>query len=190
MALIDRVKERIETDLSDAELAAMIDEINAEITRRYGPNAEIIVELAEDAALRPRRRFLYPQRAIDEAQSLTIVEVQPGNTGGSGNETMLAADDYRIMNNGRLLERLIDGTNGRMFWAPLVRLTYTPVSDSAQRDGVVIELVQLAITYRGLDKQERAGDYQRGGVMTPDAYEREREAVIGRLAPKRGLMMA
>src|SRR3546814_7725086 len=75
--------------------------------------------------------------------------------------TELTADDYRILHGGRTLERLVGGTNGATRWAPLVEVTYTPVSDAAKREEVVIKMVALDLTYRGLDKQESVGDYSR-----------------------------
>ena len=65
-----------------------------------------------------------------------------------------------------------------------MRLTYTPVSDSKQREEVTIKIVHLSITYQGLNKQERAGDYSRGGSVTADAFDKERNILINSLAPK------
>src|SRR3546814_9048185 len=104
--------------------------------------------------------------------------------------TELTADDYRILHGGRTLERLVGGTNGATRWAPLVEVTYTPVSDAAKREEVVIKMVALDLTYRGLDKQESVGDYSRSGSVTSDAYTRERDALLQQLAPRPGLMMA
>ncbi|KKK89653.1 hypothetical protein LCGC14_2730920, partial [marine sediment metagenome] len=70
-------------------------------------------------------------------------------------------------------------------WAPLVELTYTPVSDASQRDEVAIQVAQLEIQARGLDS-ERAGDWQ---AAYPDLAQK-RETLIAGLAPRRGLGMA
>ena len=184
MVALARVKERIETDLSDAELQAMIDKVNAEIEARFGPNAEITVHLDGDRELAGDRRFLSLTRPADQAQTITVVEID-GTT-----ETTLAADDFRVLHRGRTLERRVGGTNGRLTWQRLVKVTYTPVSDARQRDEVTIKLVQLDITYRGLDKQEGAGDFSRSGSVTADAYPRERDALLAQLAPRRGMVLA
>lgn len=190
MPLLDRLKERVETDMSDAELQALLDAALAEIEARYGPNAQITVHLGDERELRAHRRFLDLTRPADTALAITIAEIEPGDTGDAANETTLAADDYRVLHRGRTLERLVDGANGRMFWAPLVRVAYTPVSDQKQRDEVAIKLAQLDLTYRGLDKQEGAGDWSRSGSVTPDAFTRERDVLLATLAPRRGLLMA
>ena len=184
MALLDRLKLRVETDLTDTELEAMIDAETAEIVDRFGAIAEITH--LEDG----QRHFITLHRRIDEAQTIAIVEIFPSNTGASGNRTILAADDYRITNGGRTIERLIDGTNGRRLWSDLVEFKYTPVSDQTRRDEVIIKLVNLSVTYHGLDKQERTGDFSRGGSVTANAYTKERESLLNSLAPRGRLVMA
>ena len=179
MALLDRVKERVETDLTDIELQAMIDEVVAEIDDRFGPNVEITVHVGEHRELDGDRVYLTVDRRIDQAQPLTIVEIDRSA------ETTLAADDYRVRDRGLTLERLTDGTNSRSFWQRLVRITYTPVSDAKQREEVAIGIVQLEVQYRGL-ASERAGDWQ---ASYPDAAA-DREKALMSLAPRRGLAMA
>ena len=44
MALLDRVKERTGSDLSDSELSAMIDAIAADMDARFGPAGPITIE--------------------------------------------------------------------------------------------------------------------------------------------------
>ncbi len=179
MSVLYRLKERVETDLKDEELQAMIDETLAEIEARFGVNASII-ELMEG-----RRSFLSLHRLIDETKSITITEISVEFAGGAANETTLAADDYRVRHGGRIVERLVDGTNFASDWAPLVRLTYTPISDQIQRDEVVIRVVQVDLNERGLAAQ-KAGDY----AATYRDATAERERLIDRLAPKGRMMMA
>jgi hypothetical protein len=68
--------------------------------------------------------------------------------------------DFAVLNGGRTLQRLIGGPNGRDYWAPVVRITYTPIGDQAARDEATIKLIALDLSYRGGLKSERAGDYQ------------------------------
>ena len=179
MVDLARVKQRIETDLSDAELQAMIDEVTAEIEARFGLNAQITVHLDGDRDLDGDRRFLSLTRPADTALAITVVEID-GTT-----EATLAADDFRILHGGRTLERLADGTNGRLRWQRLAKVTYTPVSDALERDEVVIQVVQIEVQARGLTG-ERAGDWQ---ASYPDLAA-EREKLLARLEPRRGLQMA
>ena len=184
MSLLNRLKGRVETDVLDIELEAMIDAEVAEIEQRFGVNGSIT------ALEEGQRHFIIVHRPIDETETVVIVEIDPANTGAAANRTTVAADDYRIMDGGRTIERLIDGTNGRRLWAPLVELTYTPKSDQDRRDGTVIKLVQLSLTYQGLDKQESVGDHSRSGSVTASAFDKEREILINRLQPRGRLVMA
>ncbi len=179
MVDLSRVKERIETDLSDTELQAMIDEVQSEINVKFGVIGSITIFLDGDRDLDGDRRFLNLARPRDTGQTITVVEID------GTDETTMAADDFRILHGGRTLERLIDGTNGRNFWERLVKVMYTPVSDVKERDEVIIQLVQLGITFRGLSS-EKAGDYS---ASFPD-YLAERDKLLDRLSPNRGVSMA
>ncbi len=149
----------------------MIDEITAEIVARFGAIGSIIVYLDGD------RKYLSLTRPY--GSSITIVEIL------GTDETALSADDFRILDGGRTLERLSDGTNGRLLWEKLVKVTYTPLSDDERREEVVIQVVQLGVEFRGL-KAEKSGDYS----VTFADYKAERNVLIGSLTPRRGVVMS
>jgi len=184
MALLDRVKERTGSDLSDSELQAMIDAIAAELDARFGPAGPITLELGD--VTDPSSRYLRSLRVtrpIDAGEDVEIVEIQPGNSGDAGNEVTLEATDFSVRNGGRTIVRLTDGPNGAAYWAPLVRLTYTPIGDQALRDEATIKLMQLDLSYRGGLKSERAGDYQ---FTLSDNQAAERERIFDGLTAARG----
>jgi len=188
MALLDRVKERTGSDLSDSELQAMIDGIADEIEARFGPAGPITVELGDPADPDARtQRTLRLARQIDTAEAMTVVEVDPADTGDAAAEVALSTSDYRILHGGRTLQRLTGGPNGRAYWAPLVKVTYTPAGDAAARDEVTIKLVQLDLSYRGALKSERAGDHS---YTLSEDHADDRESILGSLAQKRGFMMS
>jgi len=186
MALIDRVKERTGTDLSDTELQAMIDAVTAEIDARLGPAGAITVEFGNPADGWTRdRSTLRLARPMDTAQAVTVVEIEPGWSGDAANETTLAADDWRALHGGRTLQRLFDGTNGRRHWAPLVRVTYTPVGVAGLRDEAVIRLMAIDVSDRGALKSEKAGDYS-WTAATGAERQAAREAVFDWLTATAG----
>lgn len=188
MPLLDRVKERTGSDLSDAELQAMIDAIAVELAARLGPVGQITVTSGDLTDPDSRfRRTLRLTRPIDTGAAVTVVEVDPANSGDAASEIELAADDFAVLHGGRTLQRLTGGTNGRRYWAPLVRVTYTPTSDQAVRDEATIKLIALDISYRGGLKSERAGDYQ--FTLSGD-FQADREAILASIAPKGGMVMA
>lgn len=188
MTLLDRIKERSGSDLSDAELQAMIDAIAAELDARFGPAGEVTVEIGDmdDVASHWRRSIRLP-RPADIAQAIAITEISPGNSGDASAETLLDATDYRVLHGGRTLQRLTTGANGRTYWAPLVTITYTPLGEAAARDEATIKLVQLDLSYRGGLKSERAGDYSFTLSGDPAA---DREAILETLEGRRGMVMA
>ncbi len=149
----------------------MIDEVTAEIEARFGVVGSIIVFLDGD------RKYLSLTRPY--SSDITIVEIL-GTT-----ETTLSADDFRILDGGRTLERLGDGTNGRLLWERLVKITYTPIDEAKEREEVVILVVQLGVEFRGL-KAEKSGDYS----VTFADYKAERDTLIGSLTPRRGVVMS
>lgn len=188
MPLLDRVKERTGSDLSDSELQAMIDAITAELDARFGPAGAVTVELGDPADPSSRHnRTLRLLRPIDTALALTVTEIDPGNTGDGADELVLAATDYRVMHGGRTLLRLTGGPNGRVHWAPMVRVAYTPTGLAAARDEVTIKLIQLDLSYRGGLRSERAGDYQ--FTLSGD-HLADREAVLKVLEDRRGMVMS
>ncbi|SCW61736.1 hypothetical protein SAMN02927924_01691 [Sphingobium faniae] len=188
MALLDRVKLRTGSDLPDSELQAMIDAITADMDARFGPAGPISVELGDPTDPCSRAlRTLRLVRPLDDSQPVEIVEIDPSNSGLPDNEIQLAASDYAVLHGGRTLQRLTGGPNGRSFWAPMVRATYTPAGEQAARDEAVIKLMQLDLSYRGGLKSERAGDYQY--TLSGDVAA-EREAIFGALAQRRGTVMA
>lgn len=170
MALLDRVKERIETDIGDAELQRLVDEALQAIVDRWGAHADAaspVTERFEGDGL-----WLFPTRPVDDNQTVTVTETS-GDT-----ETALAADDFEVWDRGRSLRRLSGGTNSRSRWAPSVEVTYTPRQDGNRRQEAVIKLVRLGIQYRGLER-ESIGD------TTDDHldYNQERERILTSLAP-------
>lgn len=188
MALLDRVKERTGSDLSDVELQAMIDAITAELDERFGPIGEQTVKLGDlgepDTAGQRHLRLVKP---IDAAQPVSVVERNPGNSGADGDRRTLADDDFDILHDGRTLLRLTGGTNGARYWAPLVEVTYTPQGNAAAREEATIKLVQLDLSYRGGLKSEKAGDY--GFTLSGDPAA-DREAILQTLVDQRGMVMA
>lgn len=174
MALLDRVKERIETSLLDPELQLLIDEANGAIIARHGPNADpaapIILYLEGGGALLD---FIRP---VDTLATVTIVE-----TVGDA-DTTLAATDWRALNRGRTLERLDAGANPRQHWGR-AKITYVPVNDGNERQEAIIKLVQLAIEFEGVASR-KVGDHQQANAD----YERERERILCQLNPRPGLL--
>lgn len=190
MALIDRVKERTGTDLSDTELQDMIDAITGDLNARLGFLGETTIELGDPTD--PVSRYMLTvrlTRPLDTALPVTVIEREPSNSGFAEDEITLSVNDYRVLHSGRTLQRLTTGDNGRDYWAPLVTITYTPLGNAgrqAARDEATIKIMMLDLSYRGGLKSEKAGDYSftLSGDMAAD-----REAIIESLTGRSGMVM-
>ena len=190
MALLDRVQARVETDLDPEELQRLIDEALSEIEDRFGPIADPAnpITVTRDGD----RRRLDLARPIDADHDIEVAEhVSSWGTGETTTE--LAADDFRLRNGGRTLERLATGTNARTRWGTRVDVTYVPVNDGNQRQEVTIKLVQLAVEYEGVAIR-RVGDtattHTSGAAAGNLIYGQEREKLLQSLAPRGGMLIA
>ena len=189
MSLLDRIKERASPDLSDDELTAMINAIVEDMDARLGTVGPVTVELGDPTDPDTRyRRTLRLQRPALTSEAITITEREPGNSGDASAATVLQAADYRILHEGRTLQRLNSGPNGRDYWAPLVTVTYTAAGTAqAARDEAVIKVMMIDLSYRGGLKSERAGDYQFTLSGDPIA---DRNAVLDSLKQVSGMVLA
>jgi hypothetical protein len=164
MALIDRLKERIQTDLSNAELQFIIDEAVADITDYAGPprntSAPLVVQRVGNRSLVTLPRTLdtavaTPAPVVEEAWDLT------------SSWAALTTSQYEVAFNGNALRRI--GLN----FANWVRVTYVPVDDQAMRDEVTLRLAILSIRYRGL-ATELVGDVR----FSYPEFSQERKHVL------------
>jgi hypothetical protein len=191
MSLLDRIKERASPDMSDDELNAMIAGIVAEISARVGPVGTVTAHLGDLSAPEDANfRTLKLNLPADLTQPIVVAECNPGNSGAAAAQLLLTAADFRILHGGRTLQRLNSGPNPAEFWAPSVTATYTATGPAqAQRDEIVIKLMLIDLSYKGLLKSERAGDYQWTG--STDSYTGERDALLSGLGnPSGGMVFA
>ena len=157
-------REHIETDLSDAAVTRLIEDAEFAIIKRFGPHVTQLDTLEGNAGA----NAVFLTRRISVVLSATeTVE---------GTETVLAADDYKIVHDGRGLQRLSTGTNPATYWGESVVVSYTPESDSAERIRVCIDLVKLSVGYSA-KKEERIGDH----AEILFSYEAERNEILSRL---------
>lgn len=195
ITMLERVQARIETDIDTDELQRMIDEANAEIIQRHGPHSDPSNPITVTAP--GGSQTIYLARPIDTIQDFTITEYWRSSFLGNVTTAVLAADDFKVWFDGRMIERLFTGTNpgwrwgnqqqadtfgwgGSTGWATIA---YTPVNDGNQREEVMIKLVRLSLDY------ETAVRIRMGDVdLFPLVYQQERERLLDSLAP-RGLLL-
>lgn len=165
-------REHVKTSLPDAAVQRLLDANALAINERGGPIGSLALVLT------PRRdRFLFLDRPI--ASVTSILEYFNDPVGISG--ITLDSTDYRIQNAGTILERWGYGTHPADWWSDRVELTYVTVDDSAERNRVLIKLMQLDLNRQPGISSLRAGEVinqQRG-----EAYNDEREAILASLVP-------
>jgi hypothetical protein len=173
------LRTHVETDLLDPAVQRLLDDADAAIVARYGPNTGNITVDLQGAPFGEAwpglgiDRLLFPNRAVTAVVSITEYRVREDPTG-----VLLDATDYRLLYGGMAIERLTTGPNGRSTWGERVVITYTPDAQTARRILLEIDLVRLAVQYTAL-RAESIGDW-RG--EHPD-YEAERERMLRRLRP-------
>lgn len=197
------VRARVETDLDDPALQALIDEAVEEITDRYGPYRDDDTPIT--VTLEGRRRKLALDRPADtittivEYFTVSAADVEFADFSDEWVDvgeatTTLATDDWRLWHAGRTLERLFTGTHPRVRWGTRIDITYQPVDDTKQRDEVVVKLTILAVNYDGTielkvgDVTRVSGLRSKTGGESPLIYADERERLLTSLQPRRGLM--
>lgn len=173
-----QIREHVETDLADPAIERLIADAESEIVARCGAHdSQTDLFRTGDPRVFPSGvdLFIFPSRPVGQVVSITEEE-------RDGTSTVLAEDDYRILDGGRRIERLQNGTHPRARWGHLVKLVYQPVDDMARRTRVLIDLVRLAIEYRAYQEQW-SGDVRTRHVD----YQQERERILRALAPRGGL---
>ena len=184
MALLDRLKERVESDLSDTELALMLDEALTTIEDLFGPPADPIFPVS--VTVGGRTRTISLPRPMDASYPATITE----RYGAYGYEwdydydwtnsvVVLDPTDYKVHHNGRTLERLASGLNARGWWASQVQVDYVPVNDNNTRQEIAIKLVQLDLRYNGTNGTT-VGDVRE----SPLTYATERRRLLKVAQPR------
>lgn len=122
--------------LGDDAVQRIIDANEAEMVRKIGPHSRVGSPAVE--VHRGGLASLLPGQIVGSVS--TVEETSDGHTW-----TLLAADDWILLDDGRTLGRLSGGTNSRATWAALVRLTYVPRSNLEERILGLLEMVGMDV---------------------------------------------
>ena len=172
----------------DDAIQSLIDANTAEVVRRFGGDGEITIFIGDtDDAESRSRASLRLIRPADVEHPIAIVEIDPGDSADPSDRVTLADDDYRVIDSGRTLVRLFNGTNARRSWAPMTQIDYTPAFDAAARNEAVTKLTLLDLSYRGGLKSERAGDYS---FSLTGNIALDREQIFSSLNIARGFILS
>jgi hypothetical protein len=172
MALLTtaEIREHVETDLTDSALQRVLDAEEQQIIYYCGEH-----QSQNDRFVNSHdKRVLYPNRRVDSITKVTEYIYPEPNFVGTPTETELSANDYELVDNGRRIDRLPQGDNGRTYWGDIVVVEYTPYDDQKRRKVALIDLVKLSLLNTGA-LSEDLPDYS---FKRPEDIQTERERIL------------
>lgn len=170
MPTLAEVRARVETDLDDATLQTIVDSETESLQREAGGPVQTETQFASGL-----------KRIILKRQPASITSIAERGT-LTADPVTLDTNDWRQTGLYGIY-RLADGTNPAASWGAEVVIVYVPELDTALRDRVVFDLVQLAVEFRAFDSEE-AGDWK--GAQKD--YKMRRKAVLAQVSEGRGLI--
>ena len=174
---VAEVKEHVTTGLSDTALGRLIDAQDSYIQRMVGPHdpATTMVYETESgyASGQGLQRIWLPR----PASSISTVEDRyPYDS----EFTVRAGSEYYLSDGGRSVNLKLHFYE---FFRPVVRVTFTPVSENAERAQALIDLVRLETQDTGL-KSERDDTFS---YEAKDKLKARREIIVPLKHSYRGL---
>lgn len=175
------------TSLEDDAIQRLIDSNEAQMVRVLGPHSREGSPAVQ--TLRGRVSGL-----LLEQPAGSVVQVRERASDGSW--TVLAADDYLLLDAGNTLARLTTGTNSASRWASLVEVTYIPRANLAERIVALLEMVGTDAgagpTSTGPVTQRTMGSWSEtyGASSTSTSREATKAAILARLHPRAGIVFA
>lgn len=160
LVTIEEARARVNTALGDEALQAVIDRIEADLTRKIGPAQDdtgVVVHTV--IGYGEGECFFLPS----EAAEIVSVE-EDGQT--------LAATEWRYYAGG-VLEK------ARGHWFGQVEVVYKPADDRPARKQVIIDLLRLYLQRTAMKAEGIGGEYT---FQAPENWEEEIRRVVRRVA--------
>jgi hypothetical protein len=156
----------------DEALQMWLDAGTTAIIGRFGPIAPTTVRLRGNSL-----HIWLPRQAV----AVTSVIESWGDPVGLGNTT-LATDDWTLLPDGLTVRREWGGTHRADVFGDYVTVTFTPMDDTAERQRVLLALVDLDQSHAPGLSQETMGSYSVAYVNNATmSYPREREGILDSL---------
>lgn len=166
---VDTARTLIATDLSDPNLADLIDREEAELIARYGAHYAAATTIM--AALTGGHCDLFLPRRIGSVSSIN----EAATLGGTA--TALAATAYYVWGSEGRITRLPEGTR----WGRSVSVVYIPMDDRPLRTQVLIEIIRLALSQTAMQSEDRTRNGMKYAYQAPN-WEQLRKRLYKRLA--------
>lgn len=164
---VDDVRALVATGLSDANLQALIDRIEADITDAIGaPYVDASTPITETHSGH-RGKNLYLKRKIGSVSSITEYATLDDLTGSALTEHV----DFRVWSGEGRVERIGGG------WNAVATVSYVPVDDRSKWKAAVIDAVRLVIARMPMASESVAGELS----YTAPHWEAEKRNIMRRL---------
>ncbi len=147
---VEKVTVQIPTDLPETTIKAIIDREEAEIVRRFGSNWSAALSLTENQ--NGGTPYVFVDRPIETIASIT----ESGDNFTTSN-LLVAAEWREVGSSAGEIERLNRGMP--INFQRDVRIIYSPVDDTLERQAVMIELVRIALERQVMAKETVGGEY-------------------------------
>lgn len=165
---VDMARMLIDTDLSDPNLADLIDREEAALIAHYGAHYAPATTIT--ALLNGGGPSIYLPRAIGSVSSISETVAL-----GEMAQALTITDYYVWPSEGRIT-RLPE----RARWARLVTVVYVPANDTAERVQVLIELLRQGLTRTAYQSETRSRNGMTYSYQAP-TWELERGRILQRL---------
>lgn len=160
---VDEAQARIGTPLDAGYLAALIDDVEAEVTEVIGDPTAAITETHAGYT-----QSLYVNRKIGSVTTITEYTALDDVTGTALTEN----EDFFIWANEGRIQRI--GAK----WGAKVTLVYVPVDDTNKRRSVIVDLIKYYLAYSPLKQENIVSEY---AFTAPENWEEEKARLIQRL---------
>ena len=142
LVTIANVKALINTPLSDVNLQAVIDRVEAQVVERIGEPQTDLMATTVTKTLRGEGYYLFMPTEIYSVVSVTEDGIA------------LASSEYQLWAGG-VIERLPSESN----WGDRTVVVYKPVDDRKKRTQVTIDLVRLVLERTAMKSESIGGEY-------------------------------
>ena len=158
---LEDLRDHLETGLVDDALEQLVDDIDTDIIRLFGPHdGELTIKTRPGSFM---KMAVLPRPAASVA---SISHRHDLHT----DETSIEVEDYELIHGGRALHKRWG------FWHQNVTVTFTPVEDNKRRVQVLVDVARLELQFTGVLRQQ-TGSYTE---WTLDLVK-ERNRILGRL---------
>lgn len=169
LATLENVRAIIQTGLTDEELQAVIDRVEAEISEEIGdPYTDELTAISE--TVEGKSKNIYLKRPVLSVSSITEYSGLSDTTGSALTEN----EQFYVWPGEGRIERI----GSDILWGRMVEVDYVPQDQNKKRVKAIIDLVRIDLARSALSQESIGGEYS---FTSPANWEKERRMIMRRL---------